>query len=575
MPNSATTAAGYLAATTFQPRSVLPIVMSNVGGPAGWTTSVFLERGTATQATIRYYSAATGALAATQQLALVASGTRIDPRGVAGLSDNTAYSVTIDGNGGTLTAVALQQAFTGGDALMMYEGFGGPSLPVSAQPGSVRVSFPSDTIVVGASEQFSASVLDQFGVPLSGAQVTWSVAPASVGMISPTGLFATGGVGGSGTVTATTGTITTSAQINVEVPTPSTIGGIGFLATTTSSLDLYTEATISRADMQSIITQSVADVAQIQADYATGYAHRPAVYVLAGPTSFSTAVQAIGGASAPSSWAAGECACSGGSNMIFLDWADEAGLAEIRDLRHELTHAMAHDLANGAFLPAWFDEGNARVEEFSVPGTKWFEMLQRYRAASMAAQGSLYTLADLVSPSTWAARPDLAATYEYAVAAEAVGLLRADVGMSGEIAILRAVGQGVTFEQAYGTVADQPLDTFASRYGARIRALAPSYPGIATAPDAPSGSGVTFVVYGLPANATFSLSITGGNGFFGGGLRVADAYGVYYSYLTTGWPPGTYTISATWSGGSVSTSAVKTSSLDASASADGEPSSGP
>lgn len=575
LPNSATTAAGYLAATSFQPRAVLPIVTRTVGGAAGWTTSIYVEHGTATSATVRYYALDTGTLAATQQVALATSSTRIDPRAVPGLVDGTTYSVTIDGNGGTLTAIAHQQAFTGGDASMMYEGFGGPSLPAAPQAGSLRVSFASGTIIAGASEQFSASVYDQFGAPLPSSGASWSVTPASLGGVSPTGLVTTTG-GGILNVTATSGTLSTSVPVTVVVPRSTSIAGRSFRVIATSSLDVYADQAISLADEQRILVQTESDVARIQGDYAQAFTNRPVVYVLSAPAAFSAAVQAIGGVSAPSPWAAGECVCSGDHSWIFVDWQDEAASAQLRDMRHELTHAIERDLAPSAFYPAWFDEGNARVEELTVPGTDWFANEQRYRAASMAAKGALFTLADLTSPYTWSARSETDATYAYAVAMEAVLLLRSDIGMAGELAMLQQMAQGASFEDAYAAVSGRPLSDFAASLATRIRALAPGYPGVATTGTTRDGPGLAFVLYGLPSNVTFSLSIVGDNGYrlAGSSLRLADTYGFFSSYIAAGWPPGTYTISASWPGGAVSTAAVKIASLDGSAAVTGEPSSG-
>ncbi|HEY6959368.1 MAG TPA: Ig-like domain-containing protein [Candidatus Limnocylindria bacterium] len=576
LPNSATTAAGYPAATTFQPRATLPVVTRTVGGPAGWTTSMFIERGTATSATLRYYALGTRTLAATQQIALGTSSIRIDPRGVVGLADGTTYSVTIDGNGGTLAAIAYQQALTGGDASMMYEAFGAPSLPVAPQVGSLRVSFASDTIIAGASEQLTASVYDQFGEPLASSGTTWSASPGTLGAVSPSGILTTTGSGGTVNVVATSGTVSTTIAITVVVPRSTSIGGLSFRLVSTTAVDVYSDAAISLADDQRILVQTISDMAQVQGDYTTAYTNRPSVYVLSTPSAFSAAIQAIGAVSAPSPWASGECVCSGDHSWIFVDWQDEAALGQLRDLRHELTHAIERDLAPDAFYPAWFDEGNARAEELTIPSTEWFADEERYRAASMAAKGALFTLADLSSPYTWAARSQADATYAYAVATEAVLLLRSDIGMAGELATFQQMAQGASFEDAYAAIAGRPFSDFAQSFASRIRVLAPPSPGIVTASSTPVGPGTTFVIYGLPSNAMFSLSIVGNNGYqlTGGSLRLADTYGFFTSYIAGGWPPGTYTISATWSGGTVSTVAVKTASFDGSAAMAGEPSSG-
>jgi len=52
---------------------------------------------------------------------------RIDPRDVAGLSDNTQYSVVMTGTGGTIAAVVRVSAIEGDAAF--YEAFAEPAAP--------------------------------------------------------------------------------------------------------------------------------------------------------------------------------------------------------------------------------------------------------------------------------------------------------------------------------------------------------------------------------------------------------------------------------------------------------------
>ena len=563
---STATAMGYAATAVPSPSRVyLPNVTRTLGGAAGWTTPVILQSAGATAATLHWYRVPDGALVLTQQLGGLTSGgaVRVDPRAVAGLADNTAYAVVIDARG-PITAIVTELAFTGGDSAMIYEGFAGTQTATPV-PSTLTVAPASATVTLGATQQFTATLSDQFGAPLA-APVTWSLAPATLGTISSAGLFTAGQIGGSGTVAASAQGLSATATIAVQAPATTTLGGISFRVTATAAADLYTESTISTPDVQRLANQIAADTTQIRFDYGQPYASRPAAYVLASSTTFAQAVQTIGGAATPPpSWADGQCCFGPTRSWLFINWQAEAASGQLTALRHELTHMMEHQLAPQAVLPAWFNEGNARLEEFTVPGTLWWAMDQRSRAASMAFQGSLFTLADLTSQATWNARSDLQATYEYAVAAQAVQLLRNDIGLAGELALFRAMAQGQTFDAAYASVAGRPFSAFSSTYAGRILALAPSYPGVTTAGDTRSGAGVSFTFYGLPSNAPFTLSISGDNGYrlSGTNSRTADAYGFYFSSLTTanGWPVGTYTISATWAGGTISTSVAKTSSL--------------
>jgi hypothetical protein len=123
---SPASAMGYSA--NVQPNSTfsLPNVTRTLGGPAGWTTPILLQAGTATSATLSWRSFRTGAVTP-QTVTLPLSGAvRIDPRSVAGLTDDTQYAVTVRGlrgaEQGTLNAIVIELA-DGADNAMIYEGF--------------------------------------------------------------------------------------------------------------------------------------------------------------------------------------------------------------------------------------------------------------------------------------------------------------------------------------------------------------------------------------------------------------------------------------------------------------------
>jgi hypothetical protein len=53
------------------------------------------------------------------------SATRVDPRNVSALADDTQYSVVADGGAGTINGIVVELA-TGGDNAMIYEAFTAP-----------------------------------------------------------------------------------------------------------------------------------------------------------------------------------------------------------------------------------------------------------------------------------------------------------------------------------------------------------------------------------------------------------------------------------------------------------------
>ena len=120
LPNSNTTAAGYLAATAPTSKAVLPVVQRNA---AGWNGYIYLQSIAAASATLSYYTIGSGTLATTQTVALVpGTAMKIAPATVSGLADGQQYSVVITGTG-TLTAIVDEVNLASGDGTMIYEGF--------------------------------------------------------------------------------------------------------------------------------------------------------------------------------------------------------------------------------------------------------------------------------------------------------------------------------------------------------------------------------------------------------------------------------------------------------------------
>ena len=206
-------------------RAYVPNVTRTLGGPSGWTTPIIIQSTGATSATLRWYRFADGALITRQTVGPLSRGAslRIDPRTVSGLSDNTQYAVVVDGTAGTLLAIVTELNFLGGDGTMAYEGFGA-TVSTSPAPTAIAVTPVTVTVPAGGSVQFAAVVKDQFDNALTAA-VTWSSSPASLGTIGPGGMFvASASATGSGSVIATTGTLSATASVAVTPPTPVTFG---------------------------------------------------------------------------------------------------------------------------------------------------------------------------------------------------------------------------------------------------------------------------------------------------------------------------------------------------------------
>ncbi len=101
----------------------LPNVTRTLGGTDGWTTPIVVQSVTATNVTLSWYRFSDGTLVTSTNLTFTpGTAQRIDPRVIAGLPDNTQFSVVATGNG-TIGAIVTELNFQGGDGAMFYVGF--------------------------------------------------------------------------------------------------------------------------------------------------------------------------------------------------------------------------------------------------------------------------------------------------------------------------------------------------------------------------------------------------------------------------------------------------------------------
>ena len=213
------TAMGHTGTAPSRSRVYLPNVTRTLGGPSGWTTPIIVQSAGATAASLRWYRFSDGAYVTRQTVSALVPGAsvRIDPRTVPGLTDDTQYAVVLDA-AAPVTAIVEELAGTGGDSVMIYEGFASlvEARPV---PTVVAVSPSPLRLALGRSHQLSVSVLDQFG-GASSWPVRWAVVPATLGRISASGLFTATGYG-SGKIVATSGANEGQITVTVSSPAPS------------------------------------------------------------------------------------------------------------------------------------------------------------------------------------------------------------------------------------------------------------------------------------------------------------------------------------------------------------------
>jgi hypothetical protein len=189
-------------------------------------------------------------------------------------------------------------------------------------------------------------------------------------------------------------------------------------------------------------------------------------------------------------------------------------------------------------VPAWLNEGQARLAEALVAGGEWRLVRVRYEAASMAATGTLIPLNTLVSQLAWNALTDWAGYFKYQESARAVELLREDVGGSAPIArIYERLRRGQNLAQAYAALTHRSFDDFVASLPARMRAAVPTGPGLVPV------AGVNYLLYGFPPASTITVTVSGPSRSESWPV-VISPFGSNYDTIAPTRARGGYTISA-------------------------------
>jgi len=313
--------------------------------------------------------------------------------------------------------------------------------------------------------------------------------------------------------------------------------------------DLYIEDGISSDDAQLISRTIDSDVTDVQKTYGRRFGARVQVYVFANTKTYIPGLRAIS-ADEPRPASVEAAAVALGVRGVVIDWHKVSSEKPITTLRHELTHLMIHQLARPTKtkpIPAWLDEGSARLEEFTIAGTEWLRAWHRYAAAARIVVGDHFALRVLRSDAEWGAKTGRTAEGAYLDAAAAVQLLRDDVGVAGVTATLDLMGQGRAFEDAFLEVVGTSADAFEDSAPSRIEQTSAPYPNVVAWTGDPGPGDLSYALYGFAPNSQVALEIVGQTAQTKNTNKMVsvDGYGISRSYLGTEWPADTYIITAT------------------------------
>jgi hypothetical protein len=285
------------------------------------------------------------------------------------------------------------------------------------------------------------------------------------------------------------------------------------------------------------------DLSRVELDYGREFDERPAIYVFATRSSFALGLQQLFGVRTTD---AGLLAAANGGitlprqDAIVINLQNVRSEGDLAIVRHELTHALIHQIAD-ASVPAWLDEGLATLEERGDGA----EISTRGAAVTMTmlVEGKI-SLDRLESGTQWAQENAALGGEAYTVAAEAARLLRERISHDGLIQVFEEAGRGTTFAQAYAQVAGESLADFERAFPARLAAENAS-PKVS---HEQASDGVRWTVAGFKGRSSIEITITGTD-YEVTYAGVTDRFGMYSAAFGQTAPPGQYSVRVVGPGG--------------------------
>ena len=275
---------------------------------------------------------------------------------------------------------------------------------------------------------------------------------------------------------------------------------------------VFVDASIAPADMGVIVAQVTSDLASVQREFAWTLRTHAVIHVLATDERYVAGLREVFGyGEATARWVADNSVSffEPALRTIAVNWAAVSERRPVAAIRHELTHLVTLEACATRcdLVPAWLNEGEARLSEALIPGADWRLMRVRYEAASMALTGTLIPLRALTTQAQWNAYVDWEGYYKYQEAARTVELLRDDIGDGAIARVYARLRAGDDIAHAYATLAARSFDAFLAELPARLRSVTNGAPGIALATPGTDGHGTTMLLYGFAPEARVVLHI--------------------------------------------------------------------
>jgi hypothetical protein len=308
------------------------------------------------------------------------------------------------------------------------------------------------------------------------------------------------------------------------------------------------DAAIGETDAAAIAAQVTDDLAAIQAEFRWTLRGTPRIDVYATNDRYATGLMEVFGyprATADFLVENSVAFFEPSLGRIAVSWEAVRGRRPIAAFRHELTHFVTLEACAPRcdLVPAWLNEGEARLAEALIPGAEWRLMRVRYEAASMASTGTVMPLASLWTQAQWNAIGDWAGYYKYQEAARATELLRADVGEGAIARVYARLRAGEDLARAYTTLTGRSFNTYLATLSDRLAAAIPTGPAIALSTPGAEGRGTSYLLYGFAPEAKVTLRLRTRQ--FDETQEVSvSPQGAYFGTIDDSYPQGAYTITA-------------------------------
>ena len=326
------------------------------------------------------------------------------------------------------------------------------------------------------------------------------------------------------------------------------IGTEETLAVCTKGARIDIDAAVADTDIAAIVAQVADDLAAAQAEFQWTLRGTPHVAVYATNERYAEGLRSgFGYSKATADYLAENSVAFFEPSLraIAVSWEAVRDRRPIAAIRHELTHYVTLEACAPRcdLVPAWLNEGEARLMEALIPGADWRMMRVRYEAASMVATDTLLPLTALWTQAQWTAYGDWDGYYKYQEAARTTALIRSDVGDGAIARIYARIRAGDDLPTAYQRLSGKTWSSFVASLSARLSADIPAGPAISVVTPGADGTGASFLLYGFPPEAKVTLSVRARYADETSEIAVSPQ-GAYFGSIDSSYPPGTYTITA-------------------------------